>query len=70
MNYITAISNLRTILTAIAVAIGGVVVIYGGIRFAFAFQKLDQQGEHSAIYTIVAGGILLGISAVITALSA
>lgn len=67
--YVTPINGLKTVLTTIAVAVGAVFVIYGGIRFAIAFQKMDQNGEHSAIYTLIAGGILLGISAVVTALS-
>lgn len=68
-SYITPITGLKTVLTTIAVAVGAVLVIYGGFRFAIAFQKMDQNGEHSAIYTLIAGGILLGISALITALS-
>ena len=68
MDYITAVTNLQTVLLSIASAIGGVLLIYGGIRFAIAFQKLDQQGEHQAIFTIVAGGILLGLSALVALL--
>lgn len=68
-SYVKPINGLKTVLTTIAVAVGAVFVIYGGIRFAIAFQKMDQNGEHSAIYTLIAGGILLGISAVVTALS-
>lgn len=68
MSYTSAISNLGNVLLAIAAAIGGVLLIYGGIRFAVAFQKLDQNGEHSALYTVAAGGILMGLSALVAVL--
>ena len=54
---------------AIVAAAGGVVLIYGGVKFAESFQKKDQNGEYSAIYTIAAGGIMVGISALVAALS-
>lgn len=41
----------------------------GGVKFAESFQKKDQNGEYSAIYTIAAGGIMIGISALVAALS-
>ena len=44
---------------------GVIIVIYGAIRFAITFQKMDQNGEHQAIYTIISGGVLIGISAVL-----
>lgn len=44
-------------------------MIYGGVKFAESFQKKDQNGEYSAIYTIAAGGIMIGISALVAALS-
>ena len=69
MGYLTAITNLQTVLLAIGAAIGSVILVYGIIRFALAFQKMDQAGEHSAIYSIVAGGILLGGSALVAVLS-
>jgi hypothetical protein len=56
---------LKSVLTQIAAAIGGLIIIYGGIKFALAFQKLDQQGEHQAVFTIVAGGVLLGLSGIV-----
>lgn len=68
-SYVTAITNLKTVMTTILVPVGAVLIIWGGVRFAIAFQKMDQNGEHSAIYTIVAGGICVGITAVVTALS-
>jgi len=30
---------------------------------------MDQQGEHQAVYSVVAGGILVGLSALVTALT-
>ncbi|NEX02361.1 hypothetical protein SAMN04487829_1988 [Pseudobutyrivibrio sp. NOR37] len=59
------IRKLAKVLITVSGALGAVIVIYGAIRFALAFQKLDQQGEHQATLTIVAGGILIGISAVL-----
>ncbi|MBP5324824.1 MAG: hypothetical protein J6Y86_04945 [Pseudobutyrivibrio sp.] len=68
--YLSSINQLKSVLTQIAAAIGGVIIIYGGIKFALAFQKLDQQGEHQAVFTIVAGGVLLGLSAIVGLLGA
>ncbi len=67
-SYLQAITNLKGVLLGIAAAIGSVLVVYGGIRFAVAFQKLDQNGEHQAMYTIAAGGILVGLASLITLL--
>ena len=63
--YLSSINSLKSVLTQIAEAIGGLIIIYGGIKFALAFQKLDQQGEHQAVFTIVAGGVLLGLSGIV-----
>ena len=63
--YTAPLDNLKTILITIAISAGVIIIIYGAIRFAIAFQKMDQNGEHSAIYTIIAGGVLTGISAVL-----
>lgn len=63
--YTAPLDNLKTILITIAGSAGVILVVYGGIRFAIAFQKMDQNGEHSAIYTIIAGGVLIGLSAVL-----
>lgn len=64
--YVDKINQLKSVLTNIAGAIGGLVIIYGGIKFALAFQKLDQQGEHQAVFTIVAGAVLLGLTAIVS----
>ena len=66
--YTAPLTALKTILTTIATAAGAILLIYGAIRFAISFQKMDQNGEHSAIFTIVAGGVLIGISAILAAL--
>ena len=68
-SYTTQIDNLTTVLTTIASALGAVILIYGVIRFALAFQKLDQQGEHQATLTIVAGTILIAAGVVVGVLN-
>ena len=68
-SYTTSLTKLKTVAISIVAAAGAIVLIYGGVKFAESFQKKDQNGEYSAIYTIAAGGIMMGISAVITALS-
>lgn len=67
-SYTTQITNLKNVMTTIIVPVGAVLMVWGGIRFAIAFQKMDQNGEHSAIYTVIAGGICSGIGALISAL--
>lgn len=67
--YTKPLVNLKNVLTTICAAAGVIILIFGGIRFAVAFQKMDQNGEHQAVYTMVAAGVLIGISAVVTALS-
>ena len=69
MAYMQAITNLKTVLLSLGSAIGAVMLVYGGIKFARAFRQMDQQGEHQAVYSVVAGGILVGLSALITALT-
>ena len=64
-SYTAPLDNLKTVLITIAVSAGFIIIIYGAIRFATAFQKMDQAGEHQAIYTIIAGGILTGISTIL-----
>ena len=68
-SYTTSLTKLKTVGIAIVAAAGGVILIYGGVKFAEFFQKKDQNGEYSAIYTIAAGGIMVGISALVAALS-
>lgn len=67
--HMRAITNLKTVLLSIGSAIGAVMLVYGGIKFAMAFRQMDQQGEHQAVYSVVAGGILVGLSALVTALT-
>lgn len=67
-SYTAPLDNLKTVLITIAASAGVIIIIYGVIRFALAFQKMDQNGEHQAIYTIIAGGILAGISIVLAVL--
>ena len=67
--YMRAITNLKTVLLSLGSAIGAVMLVYGGIKFAMAFRQMDQQGEHQAVYSVVAGDILVGLSALVTALT-
>lgn len=69
MSYLRAITNLKTVLLSLGSAIGAVMLVYGGIKFAMAFRQMDQQGEHQAVYSVVAGGVLIGLSALVTALT-
>ncbi len=68
-SYATAITNLKGVLTTLGAAIGAVMLVYGGIKFAMAFRQMDQQGEHQAVYSIVAGGVLIGLAALVAALT-
>lgn len=67
--YTKSITKLKSVLISIGSAIGAVMLVYGGIKFAMAFRQMDQQGEHQAVYSIVAGGVLIGLSGLITALT-
>lgn len=66
--YTTQLTNLKSILLTVAAAIGGVMLVWGAIQFAISFKKANQQGEHDAIMSVAAGALLVGISAVVTAL--
>ncbi len=67
---IDTLSEINLELQVIALsAIGAVMLVYGGIKFAMAFRQMDQQGEHQAVYSVVAGGVLVGLSALVTALT-
>ena len=68
-SYLDPINKLKTVFISIVAAAGVIVLGFGGLNFAEAFQKKDQNGEYNAIYTIVAGAIMIGISAIITALT-
>lgn len=68
-SYTRAITNLQGILVTLGTAIGAVMLVYGGIKFAMSFRQMDQQGEHQAVYSVVAGGILMGLSALVSALT-
>lgn len=67
-NYTGAVDGLKTVLTTIAIAIGGVLIIWGAIQFAISFKKMNQQGEHDAVISMAAGAVLVGISAVVSLL--
>ncbi|MBQ6132685.1 MAG: hypothetical protein IJI65_00870 [Lachnospiraceae bacterium] len=63
--YTGPITALKDILITIAGAVGVILGVYGGIKFAMAFKNHDNQGEQSAIYTLVAAGILIGLSVIV-----
>ena len=67
--YTRAITSLKGVLITLGSAIGAVMLVYGGIKFAMAFRQMDQQGEHQAVYSVVAGGVLIGLSALVSALT-
>ena len=69
MGYTHAINQLKGVLITLGTSIGAVMLVYGGIKFAMAFRQMDQQGEHQAVYSVVAGGVLVGLSALISALT-
>lgn len=68
-SYTSAITNLKSVLLTLGSAIGAVMLVYGGIKFAMAFRTMDQQGEHQGVYSVVAGGVLAGLSALVSALT-
>lgn len=68
-SYTRAINSLKGVLITLGSAIGAVMLVYGGIKFAMAFRQMDQQGEHQAVYSVVAGGVLMGLSTLVAALS-
>ena len=68
-SYTHAMTSLKGVLISIGSAIGAVMLVYGGIKFAMAFRQMDQQGEHQAVYSVVAGGVLIGLSALVNALT-
>lgn len=69
MGYTYAIDSLKGVLITLGASIGAVMLVYGGIKFAMAFRQMDQQGEHQAVYSVVAGGVLLGLGALVAVLT-
>lgn len=67
-SYLSPLNKLKTVMFSIIAVAGVIVFAYGGVKFAVSFQKMDQNGEHQAIYTIIAGAIMFGISAFVGAL--
>lgn len=68
--YLAPLINLKTIFIALVASAGVIVLGYGGVKFAFSFQKMDQNGEYQAIFTVIAGAVLIGISGIMAALGA
>lgn len=69
-SYLKPLINLKTIALALVAAAGVIVLIFGIVRFASAFQKMDQNGEHTAVYTIIAGGIMASAGTILAILTA
>ncbi len=67
--YTKGIASLKGVLISIGTSIGAVMLVFGGIKFAMALRNVDQNGEHQGLYTIAAGSILIGLSALVTALT-
>jgi uncharacterized membrane protein YidH (DUF202 family) len=68
-SYIAPINKLKTVALSLVGSAGAIVLIYGIVKFAESFQKKDQGGEYNAIYTIMAGAIMAGASALLSALT-
>ncbi len=68
-SYTKGIDSLKGVLISIGTSIGAVMLVFGGIKFAMALRNVDQNGEHQGLYTIAAGSILIGLSALVTALT-
>ena len=68
--YLKPLNNLKTILLSIVGTAGVIVLIFGIVRFGIAFQKMDQNGEHAAIYTMITGGIFAGAGIILAVLTA
>ena len=62
------VKNLKTVFLAIIGAAGVIIVLWGVVRFGMAFQKHDQNAEYGGVYTIIAGAVMVGASAILTAL--
>ena len=43
--------------------IGGVVSLVGGVMFALSWQRDDAEGKSRALMTLMAGGMVMAISA-------
>lgn len=67
-SYVAPINALKSVMLSIITAAGVIIIIWGVVRFAIAFQKHDQNAEYAGIFTIVAGALLIGAQAVLTAL--
>ena len=60
--YTHAIDSLKNVLITLGTSIGAKT---GGKINIF----MDQQGEHQAVYSVVAGGVLLGLGALVAVLT-
>ena len=69
MGYTHAIDSLKGVLITLGTALGAVMLVWGGIRFSLSFRAMDTSGEHQAIYTVIAGGVLMALGALVAILT-
>ena len=69
MGYTHAIDSLKGVLITLGTALGAVMLVWGGIRFSLSFRQMDSAGEHQAIYTVIAGGVLMALGALVAILT-
>lgn len=62
---VKGIDNLKTVVTAAVVAIGGIVLVKNVMEFASAYQQQDSSGMNSALKGIVGGIMMAGVAAVL-----
>ncbi|HEX3075941.1 MAG TPA: hypothetical protein VHQ24_03625 [Lachnospiraceae bacterium] len=62
------LDNLKLIVVAIIGSIGYIILAKNVMEFAQAYQQQDTSSMHSALKGIAAGGLMAGISTVLTIL--
>lgn len=67
-SYLNPLNNAKTILLALVGAGGVIVLIFAGVSLGQALEKKDQNGAYDAIWKLAAGGVMVGISVIVTAL--
>ena len=67
-SYLGPLNQGKTILLALVGAGGVIMLIFAGVNLAQALEKKDQNGAYDAIWKLAAGGVMICISVVVTAL--
>lgn len=65
-NFTSGLSSLLTAGETIVIAVGALVVLYGGTQFASAFKERDSSGMKTAGLECAGGAIMIGISAFVS----